>query len=59
MAYYTECPTCGAHLDPGEMCDCGGKEDFRGWEREKQYHEKSELVFMKNTEAVALIAASR
>ena len=22
MAYYRECPRCGAHLDPGEHCDC-------------------------------------
>lgn len=22
MAYYNECPRCGAHLDPGERCDC-------------------------------------
>jgi len=20
--YYNECPLCGAHLDPGEPCDC-------------------------------------
>ena len=20
--YYTICPYCGAHLDPGERCDC-------------------------------------
>ena len=20
--YYTTCPYCGAHLDPGEKCDC-------------------------------------
>lgn len=20
--YYTECPNCGATLDPGEKCDC-------------------------------------
>lgn len=31
--YYTICPYCGAHLDPGERCDCqnatpGG---IRGW----------------------------
>lgn len=19
---YRECPACGAHLDPGEVCDC-------------------------------------
>ena len=22
MAYYKTCPLCGAHLDPGESCDC-------------------------------------
>lgn len=22
MAYFRECPECGAHLDPGEKCDC-------------------------------------
>lgn len=22
MAYFTTCPHCGAHLDPGEYCDC-------------------------------------
>lgn len=22
MAYYDICPVCGAHLDPGEPCDC-------------------------------------
>lgn len=20
--YFTTCPLCGAHLDPGERCDC-------------------------------------
>ena len=24
--YYHECPDCGAHLDPGEICDCGRAE---------------------------------
>lgn len=27
MSYYRTCPHCGAHLDPGEVCDC--------WEKEK------------------------
>lgn len=27
MFYYT-CPHCGAHLDPGEHCDC----DKRYWD---------------------------
>ena len=22
MSYYKTCPLCGAHLDPGESCDC-------------------------------------
>ena len=22
MSYYHVCPLCGAHLDPGESCDC-------------------------------------
>ncbi len=22
MSYYKVCPHCGAHLDPGEQCDC-------------------------------------
>ena len=26
--YYRTCPTCGAHLDPGEICeDCREKEN--------------------------------
>ena len=23
---YKTCPACGAHLDPGESCDCAGVE---------------------------------
>lgn len=26
MAYYRICPDCGAHLDPGEHCDCRDNE---------------------------------
>lgn len=22
MSYYRICPSCGSHLDPGEICDC-------------------------------------
>lgn len=22
MSFYRVCPRCGAHLDPGEICDC-------------------------------------
>lgn len=24
--YFRTCPYCGAHLDPGETCDCQEKE---------------------------------
>lgn len=27
MNYYRTCPHCGAHLDPGEGCDCRAKEE--------------------------------
>lgn len=27
--YYKTCPNCGAHLDPGEICDCSEKEKGR------------------------------
>lgn len=26
MSYYRTCPLCGAHLDPGESCDCVERE---------------------------------
>lgn len=26
MAFYRACTFCGAHLDPGERCDCQNKE---------------------------------
>ena len=25
--YFNICPICGANLDPGEPCDCQGKEE--------------------------------
>lgn len=29
MAYYHICQNCGAHLDPGETCDCRSEETKR------------------------------
>lgn len=29
MSYYRTCPDCGAHLDPGEICDCKDAEGAR------------------------------
>ena len=26
MSCFRVCPYCGSHLDPGEICDCRGKE---------------------------------
>lgn len=26
MSYFHICPRCGAHLDPGEVCDCRNEE---------------------------------
>ena len=27
MSYFKACPHCGAHLDPGEVCDCRDNEE--------------------------------
>lgn len=29
MSYYKTCPECGAHLDPGEMCNCHKAEEIK------------------------------
>ncbi len=40
MPYYWTCPNCGAHLDPGERCDCETltttKEDYNDDGNENQ-----------------------
>lgn len=38
MPYWRECPCCGAHLDPGEQCDCRS-----GEEAARNYKEKAAL----------------
>ena len=32
MSYYKTCPHCGAHIDPGEACDCQDKKMERAKE---------------------------
>lgn len=29
MIYFNTCPTCGAHLDPCEVCDCQQEDSAR------------------------------
>lgn len=32
---YKTCPDCGAHLDPGERCDCRNKKETAPLARER------------------------
>ncbi len=36
MSWYHICPHCGAHLDPGEVCDChrGAEADEAGEQKD-------------------------
>ena len=47
MAFYSICPKCGAHLDPGESCDCDEMA-----EKEKKAGEQM-LVMEKGTNQLA------
>lgn len=31
MEYYRTCPICGAHLDPGEKCDCQEPDELESY----------------------------
>ena len=31
MEYYRTCPICGAHLDPGEKCDCQEADELESY----------------------------
>lgn len=49
MPYYKVCPFCGAHLDPGEKCDCQRAKgeldesgDYAGRVKERQYRNLGE-----------------
>lgn len=44
MAYFRECPDCGAHLDPGERCDCE-EENKAKTERRTTDHEEKKLPY--------------
>ncbi len=36
MAFYYQCPRCGANLDPGEKCDCQEERTKKVKETEKR-----------------------
>ncbi len=48
MPRYRECPICGAHLDPGETCDCQAPEQAPAPKPEVQTFEGRE-VFTSDT----------
>ena len=37
MAYYSTCPDCGAHLDPGEPCDCREEKELERAKRQSMF----------------------
>lgn len=50
MAYYRECPTCGAHLDPGERCmECAEKEKERNAGVELEWHKMERVRPLRAT----------
>lgn len=40
---YKTCPDCGAHLDPGERCDCHNKRETAPLARERPQIKESNL----------------
>ncbi len=46
MSYYNTCPHCGAHLDPGEACDCKQAmiDEIMDLYREMNHEQKQEFV---------------
>ena len=40
--YYNKCEHCGAHLDPGEVCDCKKDNDFQ--EKETEEYGESQFI---------------
>ncbi len=54
MAYYNECPICGANLDPGEVCYCLEEHKKRGEENNvklrKNGKNKGRLLCLQGTQ---------
>lgn len=51
MRYFRECPICGAHLDPGESCDCGEKhtKEEKADEKRKREAEAQKSFRVRNS----------
>ena len=45
MSYYNTCTRCGAHLDPGEKCDCREDNSHKTlFQRHKENYELEERL---------------
>lgn len=53
MSYFRICPICGAHLDPGEKCDCVEEKAAKAY-KEQQEQQKPEKAERKNIHGYAL-----
>ena len=48
MAYYNTCSNCGAHLDPGEKCDCRKEVEENTSGKHLYLDEEEELEIAEN-----------
>ena len=46
--YYNECPVCGAHLDPGEPCDCKDEREIELRKRKALNYTLAEMLDCDN-----------
>lgn len=50
--YYNVCPECGAHLDPGEPCDCKDEKLRMDEEYERMFRMDDSHQLQLNLEAM-------
>ena len=48
VAYYNVCPDCGAHLEPGEHCDCKERREELLRLRQQTDKERGEYIIEEN-----------
>lgn len=44
MAYYNECPKCGAHNDPGEKCSCTQNKQLMVPDKYQMINKRGKLI---------------